>query len=92
MAVAPAWLLELLVAKSDPAAGHLGQKDRQHRYVEAALLRECQAVAQARRERNVVLNRAAFNLGQLVGGGVLDRGQVEASFGRSRDAPQPGGR
>ena len=31
-------------------------------------------------QRNAQLNRAAFSLGQLVGGGVLDRGQVESAL------------
>ena len=47
-------------------------------YATKALDDECQAVALAPDgEQNETLNTAAFNLGQLVGAGVLDRSEVE---------------
>ena len=47
-------------------------------YATKALDEECQAVALAADgEQNETLNTAAFNLGQLVGAGVLDRPEVE---------------
>lgn len=51
------------------------------RYAEAALRNETVAVANAAEgQRNHVLNRAAYKLGTLVGAGVLDPGQVEATL------------
>ncbi|NQT21216.1 MAG: bifunctional DNA primase/polymerase [Planctomycetes bacterium] len=50
-------------------------------YADAALQAEVKAVALAPvGARNHTLNRAAFNLGQLVGGGALDRGTVESEL------------
>src|SRR5262249_125364 len=47
-------------------------------YAEAALRAECVAVAHAPEgTRNTTLNRAAFNLSQLVAGGVLDGERVK---------------
>jgi len=47
-------------------------------YANKALDDECQAVALAPDgEQNETLNTAAFNLGQFVGAGVLDRSEVE---------------
>jgi hypothetical protein len=55
--------------------------NRNATYVEAALRRECAAVANAPRgERNSTLNRSAFSLGQLVGGGVIERSRVECNL------------
>lgn len=46
-------------------------------YAAAALERECRAVAEAPQgTRNDTLNRAAFNLGGLIGAGALDEGDV----------------
>jgi hypothetical protein len=53
--------------------------DRAQRYVRAALDCEARAVANAPQGTcNHTLNRAAFNLGQLVGAGLLDAEQVRA--------------
>jgi hypothetical protein len=53
--------------------------DRAHRYAHAALDREARSVATAPAGTcNHTLNRAAFNLGQLVAGGLLDAGEVGA--------------
>jgi hypothetical protein len=50
-------------------------------YADAALRREAELVRTAQPgTRNRTLNRAAFNLGQLVAGGFLERGAVEAEL------------
>ena len=52
------------------------------RYAEVALSRELERVALAASgERNTVLNRAAFALGQLACAGLLDPGAVAAALG-----------
>jgi hypothetical protein len=76
----PAGLRRLLASPATPratlppaptAAGRRGG------YGQAALARERTAVAAARPgRRNATLNRAAFNLGQLVAAGLLDADQV----------------
>lgn len=74
-AAPPAWLLELLrspATVAEPVA-RLGD-----RYAEKALDNELSALRRAGEgQRNDTLNRAAFNLGQLVGAGALDRLTVE---------------
>jgi bifunctional DNA primase/polymerase-like protein len=63
--LAPAWLIALAKAKKASA------------YAKAALERECKNVASAQPgTRNSTLNTAAFNLFQLVAGGVLDEQEV----------------
>ena len=53
-------------------------------YASAALTRECQSVQQAvNGTRNATLNTAAFNIGQLVGGGILMEAEA---FSALRDA------
>ncbi|MEQ9811698.1 MAG: VapE family protein, partial [Azospirillaceae bacterium] len=50
-------------------------------YVETALRKEVERVSSSPKgERNDTLNRAAFSLGQLVGGGCLDRDRVEKAL------------
>lgn len=63
-------------AKPDKAgAGMTGKYDH---YIKAALAGEMASVSNAAPgTRNHTLNVAAFSLGQLVGGGVLDRGRAE---------------
>jgi hypothetical protein len=64
-ALAPLWLVTL--AKATKARA----------WAEAALERECKNVAAAQPgTRNNTLNTAAFNLGQIVGGGALDEQEV----------------
>src|SRR5215813_6194441 len=64
-APAPPWLVMLAKAKKVSA------------YAKAALERECKTVAAALPgTRNSALNKAAFNLGQLIGGGALDEQEV----------------
>ncbi|ACA15749.1 RecA-family ATPase-like protein [Methylobacterium sp. 4-46] len=46
-------------------------------YAQAALDRECEGLAATRSGRNNQLNLAAFNIGQLVGAGKLDRNSAE---------------
>lgn len=83
----PGWLLERLtpVPVSPRRRVPLDlSTSRLSRYASAALRAEADAVALAPdRERNDTLNRAAFNLGQLVGADALDhevtRGTLEAA-------------
>jgi hypothetical protein len=64
-APAPPWLVMLAKAKKVSA------------YAKAVLERECKNVASAQPgTRNSTLNTAAFNLGQLIGGGALDEQEV----------------
>jgi hypothetical protein len=64
-ALAPPWLITLAKARKVSA------------YAKAALEHECKDVAAALPgTRNSTLNRAAFNLGQLVGGGALDEQDI----------------
>ncbi|GGR48766.1 hypothetical protein GCM10008959_07390 [Deinococcus seoulensis] len=60
-------------ATHTPAPAQVGSGTALERYVQRALAEECGAVASAGEGgRNDALNRAAFNLGTLVGAGVLD--------------------
>ena len=77
----PSWLLDM-VRKLKPspsmAPAALPKLGRSTSYGEAALEAEFERVCHAQvGERNHVLNRAAYSLGQLVGGGQLGRGDVE---------------
>ena len=66
-----------------PAVG----EGRLARYVQAALEREAATVAAAPQgQRNHTLNRAAYNLGTLVGAGALDQAAVETSLAHAADA------
>lgn len=57
------------------------------RYAQRALQFETAAVRRAAEgERNDALNRAAFSLGQLVGGDALDRGAVEGELSAAAGA------
>ena len=83
LAVAPAWLIELIDPPEPPRPPrqplNLGSRERTARYVEAALDGECAAVAStaANTGRNVRLFQAAANLGELVGAGLLPQGIAE---------------
>jgi putative DNA primase/helicase len=83
----PANLLAMLVAgdsmdhRPPPATGDHPQplNDRARRYALAALDGEARKVAAAAEgTRNSTLNEAAYSLGQLIAGGLLDRSTVEA--------------
>lgn len=91
-APAPDWLLTL-VARRDrtppPASRRpavppaVNAEGRVGRYAQAALERELtQLSAAVEGTRNDTLNRAAFNLGQLVGSGALDHDDVAARLER----------
>jgi putative DNA primase/helicase len=70
--VAPDWLLNLFAAEreSDQA---IASNWKNWKYSQAALRDECEQVRQSEPgTRNDTLNRAAFNIGQLVAGGELD--------------------
>lgn len=84
----PSWLLALLdrsrtlqVPVVEVAARPLPTGSRQQRYVAAALQRELASLATAvEGSRNDTLNRAAFNLGQLAGAGLVDQDHVTAKL------------
>lgn len=72
-----------------PAVG----EGRLARYAHAALEREAATVAAAPPgQRNHTLNRAAYNLGTLVGAGALDPHLVEASLAHAAEAAGLGAR
>ena len=81
----PSWLLEQAKGRRSPPALDARTKPRSSasgtRYAETALKLEVRNLRQAAEgTRNDTLNRAAFNLGQLVAGGYLDRTHVEAEL------------
>lgn len=55
------------------------------RAIESEMLRVMMAMPGGVEGRNNTLNRAAFSLGQLVGGGVLNRDEVEAALRMAAD-------
>jgi hypothetical protein len=82
---APTWLLEHAGERSAPAPPPPPPKSRKRRsdkhYAETALKLEVRNLRNADEgTRNDTLNKAAFNLGQLVGGGYLDRERVESEL------------
>lgn len=85
-AEAPQWLLDLVgnpgTQRKNGVRAPAGQRERDHApYAAAALTDECRLVSQAADgQRNVALNRAAFNLGQLVGAEAIGRARVEAAL------------
>jgi putative DNA primase/helicase len=92
-AEAPAWLLAQIRSKpakpeSSPTSlrnteVHQGRWE----YAQAALERECAAVANAAEgSRNETLNRATFALGQLVAGGALDEQVMRNRLRAAADA------
>ena len=94
IAVLPEWISALLRPMEDrPVAGEpfslataLGPVRSQlgGAYAHSALEREAARVGSARvGTRNDTLNRAAYNLGTLVGGGLLDRAEVELELTRA---------
>lgn len=77
---APDWLLELL-AKPEvptPTGTYTPPSGDNTRYVEAAVQAEISQLVATRSGRNQAINQAAFNLGTLVGAGVLSRSEAEA--------------
>lgn len=82
---APQWLVNMVLEKSQytgsetPARVYAQDEltDDLIRYGDVALEREIERVANAQQgTRNDTLNRAAYSLGQLVGGGILDEDRV----------------
>jgi hypothetical protein len=73
LAPAPPWLINLVAGKETQSAANREHSGRGSTYGQAALEREVGKVALATEgKRNDTLNRAAYSLGQLVGGGHLD--------------------
>ena len=95
LAPMPEWLLALL-EKPKPRPATNGTAARvivrdpageASPWAEKALRDECERVAHAKEgTRNDTLNRAAFNLGQLIGGGHLERARVEADLYAAAEA------
>lgn len=90
-ATPPDWLLRILdrtrtphVPTGHPPSLSLPTGPREQRYAESALQREVSHVAGAvEGSRNDTLNRAAFNLGQLTGSGLLSPERVVAELERA---------
>jgi putative DNA primase/helicase len=84
LADVPAWLVELLAEKPRPdvrAAVATPRNATTDAYAAAALRDELDVLARAPEgSRNDQLNEAAFSLGQLVGAGALDQGEVETAL------------
>jgi len=84
---------EVILLRAEPytaadLAGHAPDDRRERRKVRAELNRQCAAVRQAPSgERNHILNRSSFALGQLVGYGALPEDEViEALRAAAHDA------
>lgn len=78
---APTWLLGRILtperSSTEPRRVVKLGDARQSSWAQAAVVAEATAVlAAAQGSRNATLNRAAFRLGQIVGGGALDRDEV----------------
>jgi predicted P-loop ATPase len=74
----PEWLLNLV---APPEPGKRKKRNGRSQYAEAALKAEVEKVRAARvGQRNHILNTAAFNLGQLIGSGLLGRAEVETAL------------
>ena len=83
LAELPAWLLppERPAPPPPELPAGLVSAGEASAWAEAALKAECARVAgTSKGGRNVALNAAAFNLGQIVGAGHLDRERVEAEL------------
>jgi len=78
IAPAPQWLLDMLKAKPAPErTSYTPSEGDNERYVEAAIRGEIDSLVATRAGRNQAINQAAFNLGTLVGAGVLSRAEAE---------------
>jgi hypothetical protein len=79
IAPAPAWLLELLAPPRPALAPRLPSVVRASRYGAAALAGLVEEVATAAQgSRNHALNKAAFRVGQLAGGGLVEVDALDA--------------
>lgn len=82
----PAWLLEL-VRGSESVPSTPAQNTSTSAYAEKALDNELSILRRSQEgTRNDTLNKAAFNLGQLVGAGALDEGHVKSHLRASARA------
>lgn len=80
----PDWITRLLQPPSRPRTTGGPAAQQQSSYAEAALSSEATAVATAKEgTRNDTLNRAAFNLGQLVANGLLTADTVTTELTKS---------
>lgn len=86
----PAWLIDRLAPPPAPPRQSVSLDlagSRLSRYASAALRAEADTVARATEgDRNDTLNRAAFNLGQLVGGDALDHEVVRGALHAAAEA------
>jgi len=100
LAELPEWLLELIAEKVDSGKGKRRGSAASHRktsapsrttsWAQKALVDECNRVLNAPSgSGNDVLNQAAFNLGQIVGGGALSEDEAVSNL---LDAATSGGR
>ncbi|NZD50523.1 bifunctional DNA primase/polymerase [Rhizobium leguminosarum] len=80
IADAPAWLLDLLLPKSAPThSNYVTNATTNNVYVDAAVDRELADLAGTPMgNRNNVLNDAAFNIGQWVGGGHISESEARS--------------
>jgi hypothetical protein len=77
----PAWLATLLarpkpLPRTEVPRITARPDDGASAYGRAALTAEAETVARTRRQRHITLNRAAFNLGQLIAAGLLTEAEV----------------
>lgn len=83
----PRWLVRACLPQEAPRAPVAASDQRHDRYVQAAVDAEVLAVARAGEgTRNDTLNRAAVNLGTLVGAGAMARSDAEAELTRAGQA------
>jgi hypothetical protein len=74
---APDWLYDLIEKAKDKVQD--SAPDKSSRYGESALTQEIMSLSRSTEgQRNENLNASAYSLGQLIGGGELDRGHVES--------------
>lgn len=96
----PEWLLTALQARpaapaaTAPAASIVIQRDRHDAYTRKVLQAECDAIAAAPDgDQNNAINRAAFNVGTLVGAGALTEGEARQTLlAAARAGNHPEGR
>jgi hypothetical protein len=95
----PEWLLTALQARSAPApvapsTGIVIQRDRHDAYTRKVLQAEADAITAAPDgDQNNAINRAAFNVGTLVGAGALSEGEARQTLlAAARAGNHPEGR
>jgi hypothetical protein len=94
LASAPEWLVELLAPAPEPLTPQPPPRiGNLSRYATAALESACRTIEQAAPgTQNATLNSEAFSIGQLVGGGVIPRGDAKGALvaAGTRMSSQPG--